>query len=78
MRFQVRGFVDRMDGFALMVYGLGMRAEMCSGSEAGSYLRFIDFVHHSTRGLKVIKKKKKRAGGQRDGWVRLSVMVYGL
>jgi len=30
--------------------------EMCSGSEAGSY--FIDFVYHSTLGLRVIKKKK--------------------
>jgi len=34
--------------------------EMCSGSEAGSYLRFIDFVYHSTLGLRVIKKRKKR------------------
>ena len=25
-------------------------AEMCSGSEAGSYLRLIDFVYHSTLG----------------------------
>ena len=33
--------------------------EMCSGSEAGSYLRLIDFVYHSTLGLRVIKKKKK-------------------
>jgi len=32
---------------------------MCSGSEAGSYLRPIDFVYHSTLGLRVIKKKKK-------------------
>jgi len=32
---------------------------MCTGSEAGSYLRLIYFVHHSTPGLKVIKKKKK-------------------
>jgi len=29
----------------------------CSGSEAGSYLRLIDFVYHSTLGLRVIKKK---------------------
>jgi len=34
--------------------------EMCSGSEAGSYLRRIDFVYHSTLGLRVIKKKKKK------------------
>jgi len=32
---------------------------MCSGSEAGSYLRLIDFVYHSTLGLRVIKKKKE-------------------
>jgi len=31
--------------------------EMCSGSEAGSYLRPIDFVYHSTLGVRVIKKK---------------------
>jgi len=28
-----------------------------SGSEAGSYLRLIDLVYHSTLGLRVIKKK---------------------
>ena len=33
--------------------------EMCSGSEAGSYLRLIDFLYHSTLGLRVIKKTKK-------------------
>jgi len=32
--------------------------EMCSGSEAGSYLKLIDFVYHSTLGLRVIKKKR--------------------
>ena len=32
--------------------------EMCSGSEAGSHLRPIDFVYHSTLGLRVINKKK--------------------
>ena len=32
--------------------------EMCSGSEAGAYLRLIDFVYHSTLGFRVIKKKK--------------------
>ena len=34
--------------------------EMCSGSEAGSYLRPIDFVNHSTLGLRVIKKKRMK------------------
>ena len=33
---------------------------MCSGSEAGSYLRLIDSEYHSTLGLRVIKKKKKK------------------
>ena len=32
--------------------------EICSGSEAGSYLRLTDFVYHSTLGLRVIKKKR--------------------
>ena len=32
---------------------------MCSGAEAGSYLRLIDFVYHSTLGLGVTKKKKE-------------------
>jgi len=36
--------------------------EMCSGSEAGSYLRLIDFVYHSTLGVRVIKKNKKGRG----------------
>jgi len=36
-------------------------AYLCSGSEAGSYLRPIDFVYHSTLGLRVIKKKETRA-----------------
>ena len=29
------------------------------GSEAGSYLRLMDFVHHSILGLRVIQKKKE-------------------
>jgi len=40
-------------GFIAMVWGL------CSGSEVGSYFRPIDFVYHSTLGLRVIKNKKK-------------------
>jgi len=35
---------------------------MCSGSEAGSYLRLIDFVYHSTLGLRIIKKKRSYKG----------------
>ena len=33
-------------------------AGMCSGPEAGSNLRLIDFVYDSTLGLRVIKKKE--------------------
>jgi len=32
--------------------------EVRPGPEAGSYLRLIDFMYHSTLGLRVIKKKK--------------------
>jgi hypothetical protein len=39
--------------------------EMCSGSEAGSYLRLIDFVHQPPLCLRVIKEKKKIAVPQR-------------
>ena len=35
-------------------------SDMCSGSEAGSYLRLIDFVYHWTLGLRVLKKKRKK------------------
>ena len=35
--------------------------EICSGSEAGSNLRLIDFFYHSTLGVRVIKKKKKKS-----------------
>jgi len=37
-------------------------AEMRSGSEEGSYLRLMDFVYHSTVGLRVIKKKRRGEG----------------
>ena len=32
---------------------------MTSGSEAGSYVRLIDFVTHPTLGWRVTKKKKR-------------------
>ena len=48
--------------------------EMCSGSEAGSYLGLIDFVYHSTLGLRVIKKKKRKGVSCR----RPAVWVWGL
>ena len=33
--------------------------EMCSGSDAGSYLRLI-LLYHSTLGLRVIKKRREK------------------
>ena len=35
---------------------------MYSGSEAGSYVRLIDFVYYPTLGLRVIKKKSRGGG----------------
>ena len=41
--------------------------EMCSGCEAGSYLRLIDFVYHLTLGLRV-KTRRKKEEGEEGGW----------
>jgi len=49
--------------FELRVKGL-----VCSGPEAGSYLRRIDFVYHSTLGLRVIENKKRRSRVWGLGW----------
>ena len=35
---------------------------MCSDSEADSYLKPTDSVHHSTLRVRVIKKEKKEVG----------------
>ena len=43
--------------------------EMFSGSDAVSYLRLIAFVCHSTLGLRVIKKKKKKHPAVSVGFV---------
>ena len=45
--------VERLRG------GEALFTEMCSGSEAGSYLRLIDFVYHSPLGLRVTKQKRE-------------------
>ena len=44
---------------------------MCSSSEAGTYLRLMDFVFHSSLGSRVIQKKEKcvERGGERGGGV---------
>ena len=33
--------------------------EMCSGSVAGSYVRLVDFMYHSTPRLSVMKKRRR-------------------
>ena len=33
--------------------------EMCSGSEAGSYSRLVDFMYHSNLGLRETKKRRR-------------------
>jgi len=47
-------FFDR-----ILLRASGFRVQMCSGSEAVSYLRRIDFVYHSTLGLRVIKREEE-------------------
>ena len=48
---------------------------MCSGSEAGSCFRLIDFVYHSTTlGLRLIKKNSLDSGHSKGGLRR----VYGM
>jgi len=48
------------------------------GPSKGSYLRLIDFLYHSTLGLRVIKKKKCSYGGEApftEGTTRWSTKV---
>ena len=43
--------------------------EMCSGSEAGSYLRLIDIVHHSAAlDLRAEKKRTEHAAALLAAW----------
>jgi hypothetical protein len=41
--------------------------EMCRGSEAGWYLRLIDFVYHSTLSSRVIKMEKRKTRNMKPG-----------
>jgi len=43
-------------------------------SEAGSYVSLINFVYHSTLGLRVMKKKKQKynVSVQNTAWVLLT------
>jgi len=52
--------------------------EMCSGSDAGSYLSLIDFVYHSTLGLRVIKKEKKKKKRSGRRFQVVSFLVQGV
>jgi len=53
------------------LYGVRVRTT-CSGSEAGSYLRLIDCVYHSTLGLRVIKREREV---ERERQVRTSLSL---
>ena len=56
------GGVGRGEGGGVCIVALvrsDYSTEMCSGSEAGVYFRRIDFVFHSTLGLRIIKKKRE-------------------
>jgi len=60
LELQGFGFGFGVWGLRFGGWGFGWRVEeMCSGSEAGSYLRLVYFVYHSTLGLRVIKKKER-------------------
>jgi len=45
---------------------------MCSGSEESLFFRLIDFVYHSSLGLRAIKKMRKSQPGIEYGigWAR--------
>ena len=65
--FRVQGSGFRVQGPGFRFQGLGFRyqfknncfIEMCSGSEARSYVRLIDFVYHSTPGLIIMKNMRR-------------------
>jgi len=73
--FRVSGFGFRVTGFGFRVSGFGMR-------DAGSYLRLVVFVYHSTLGLTVIKKKGVGLGRREPRRERLlqgqPVLGFGL
>ena len=55
--------------------GLLHRNVQRCGSEAGSYLRLIDFVYHSTLGLRVIKKKERTSQSEMEMSRRRRMMI---
>jgi len=63
---------DEQSGFSYQ-FENNYFTEMCSGSEAGSHLRLIDFVFHSTSGLRVIKKRRTV---RRRSWLTIPVLTH--
>ena len=65
VRFRISGFgvSNSLGNQSIRVLGLGFEnnnfTEMRSGSQAGSYSRLIDAVHHPTLGLRVIHKEER-------------------
>ena len=71
MRLNPQGLKLQGLGFGVQGLGFGVAvcaplnqgttppsSTLCSGSDAGSYLRLVDFVYHSTLGLREIKKRR--------------------
>ena len=58
---ELRDLALHCENFVAAQFENNYFTEMCSGSEAGSYLRLINFVHHSTLGLRVFQKKGKES-----------------
>ena len=50
---------------------------MCSASEAGSYSRLMNFVYHSTLGLRAIKNKTRQDRRYLLGFIKIeSVLLH--
>ena len=55
--------------------------EMCSGSKAGSCVRLIDLVYHSTLGLRVTQEKRSTSNPPitlRFEFLGFRFTIYGL
>ena len=58
MRSQVAGLIEEKQSCIIM-HRYPPSTEMSTGSKAGSYLRLIDFMYHSTLVLRVIQKREE-------------------
>jgi len=83
VRFRISGFgvSNSLGNQSIRVLGLGFEnnnfTEMRSGSQAGSYSRLIDSVHHPTLGLRVIHKEERevKIEPQTSTRARISILI---